>query len=163
MSEEQPLMRIGIGQLAVAGSPTIMKATLGSCVGVALLWRERGAYGLAHCLLPEATNGASGMGARYVDQAIDSLLRLLKAEPGRHAEIEAHIAGGGNMMQRAQPAGRPPHIGQLNIEAAMRHLAQRGIAIRSADVGGSQARQMLLDCARAEVSVLRVPVPTCHE
>lgn len=159
MKEEQPVVRIGIGQLAVASSPTLMKTTLGSCVGLALLWRERDCYGMAHCLLPQSPEHSADMGARYVDQAIASLLRLLQAKPEHHKEIEAHLAGGGNMMQRMLPQGSRPHIGQLNVEAAMRHLEQRGITVRSADVGGCQARQMWVDCANARVGITRVPTP----
>lgn len=163
MNDGQPLVRVGIGQLAVANSPTILKATLGSCIGLAFLWPERGCYGMAHCLLPESPEHPAPHGARYVDQAITSLLRQMHVEPEHYARIEAHVAGGGNMMQRAQPSGRPPHIGQLNSNAAMRHLARHGIMVRSADVGGTQARQISLDCASACVSVIHVPTPSYND
>lgn len=159
MSDDQPLVRIGIGQLAVARGPTILKATLGSCVGIALLWRARGSYGLAHCLLPESPQRTPDRGARYVDQAVASLLHLLQAEPAHHGQIEACVAGGGNMMQRLRRAGGLPNIGQLNIDVAMRELARCGIAVVSTDVGGSQARQMWIDCASGCVEVVRVPAP----
>ncbi|WP_175772532.1 hypothetical protein [Paraburkholderia phenazinium] len=43
---------IGIGQ-----GHDVLRATLGSCVGIGLLWRERAIYGLAHCLLPDFERG----------------------------------------------------------------------------------------------------------
>lgn len=58
MSDEPIIIRVRIGQLAVERRPVILKATLGSCVGVAMLWHERGVYGLAHCLLPTAPRPA---------------------------------------------------------------------------------------------------------
>lgn len=159
MKHESSLIRVGIGQVVVETGPVLLKATLGSCVGLAFIWRARNCYGLAHCLLPDSPLRAPGIGARHVDQAIDSLLQLMQASRADHAQIEAHVAGGGNMMQRTPVAGRAPHIGQLNGEAALRHLAQRGITVHSVDLGGDQARQILLDCASAQVTVLRLPAP----
>lgn len=159
MPDEPALVHVRIGKLAVGRSPTILKATLGSCVGVALLWRERAVYGLAHCLLPQAPDPSIGIGARYVDQAVASLLRMLEAGPEHHAQLEAHLAGGGNMTQRGQVAGHVIPVGQLNSEAALRVLEKQGIALHSTDLGGVHARQMHVDCASGSVSVVRVPAP----
>lgn len=156
MTGELPCVHVRIGQLALGRAPTILKATLGSCVGVAFLWRERALFGLAHCLLPNAPDPTSELGARYVDQAIVSLLRLMEAGPQHHGQIEACLAGGGNMTQAG---GRRPHVGQLNSEAALQLLKQQRIKILSADLGGFHARQMLLDCATASVSVVHLPAP----
>lgn len=156
------LVHVRIGQLAAGSGSTVLKATLGSCVGIALLWRERSIYALAHCLLPQAAASAptptSTPGARYVDQAIDSLLGLLGAGPGDHAHIDAHLAGGAS-LQRGRTEGRSPTVGQLNSEAALRGLAAAGIGVRSTDLGGIHARQILLDCAAGAVSVVRIPLP----
>ncbi|GAB3443396.1 chemotaxis protein CheD [Massilia solisilvae] len=157
---EPDLVHVRIGQLAIGHSPTILKATLGSCIGVALLWRARGVYGLAHCLLPLAPDASIGHGrARYVDQAVISLLDAMGAMAEHHAEIEAHLAGGGNMMQRTPAAGRVLPVGQLNIEAAQRVLEAHGIKVHSADLAGFHARQIQVDCASGSVKVTRVPAP----
>ena len=147
-----------MGQLARGRSPAILKVTLGSCVGVAFVWRERALFGMAHCLLPRAPEPLLELGARYVDQAIMSLLRMLDARPEHHARIEAYLAGGGNMMRRDQSAGRVPQLGQLNIEAALSMLRAQRIAVHATDLGGVHARQMRLNCATASVSVMRLPV-----
>lgn len=158
-SGEPDLVHVRIGQLAVGRSPTILKATLGSCVGVALLWRERAVYGLAHCLLPQSPDPSIGPGARYVDQAVMSLLKMLEVRPEHHTQIEAHLAGGGNMTQRGQAASRVLPVGQLNIEAALRILEAQRITVHSKDVGGYHARQIHLNCATGSVSIVRVPAP----
>lgn len=152
------LVHVRIGQLAAGSGATVLKATLGSCVGIALLWRERSIYALAHCLLPQAAAPSPTPGARYVDQAIGSLLGLLGAGPGDRAQIEAHLAGGAS-LQRGRTGGRGPTVGQLNSEAALRGLAAAGIGVRSTDLGGVHARQILLDCATGAVSVVRIPLP----
>lgn len=153
MSDATRLVRVGIGQLAVEHGPALLKATLGSCVGLALIWRAQRRYALAHCLLPASPTANPAPGARYVNQAVTSLLQALQAGPDAYGQIEAHVAGGANMMLRAPVAGRVAHIGQLNSEAALHELGKRGIRILSTDVGGNTARQIMLDCASGEVTV----------
>ncbi|MGA7816957.1 hypothetical protein [Caballeronia sp.] len=60
---------VRIGEVKTAGRDVILRATLGSCVGIGVLWRSRGLYALAHCLLPDAPPGEvsdAGQGARYL-------------------------------------------------------------------------------------------------
>lgn len=159
MSHERDLVRVGIGQLAVERGPRLLKATLGSCVGLAFLWREQGCFALAHCLLPVAPDSSPGPGARYVDQAVGNLLALMQVAARDVGQIEVYVAGGGNMMQRGESANQASHIGQLNIDSAMQQLARRGLTVHHADVGGKQARQMLLDCANGTVTIMRLPAP----
>lgn len=163
------LVHVRIGQLALGHSPMVLKATLGSCVGIALLWPDKALYALAHCLLPYAPpQTGAALGGRYVDQAVCSMLRLLKAQDKDCAQIQAHVAGGANMRRPDSPERpeRPtriaPHlaVGQLNIQAAEKVLSQQKIALLSRDVGGFCARQMVLDCAKAHIQVLHVPTPT---
>lgn len=159
-------VHVRIGQLALGHSPMVLKATLGSCVGIALLWPDKALYALAHCLLPYAPpQTGAALGGRYVDQAVNSMLRLLKAQAKDHAHIQAHVAGGANMRRpdsRERQTLVAPHlaVGQLNIHAAEQVLQQQEIALLSRDVGGFCARQMVLDCAKAHIQVLHVPTPT---
>jgi chemotaxis protein CheD len=157
--DDPPEVHVRMGELALGQGPTILKATLGSCVGIALVWRARDRSALAHCLLPYAPDSNMPSGARYVDQAIKSLLRLLEARPEHHAHIEAHLAGGANMSRRAGSDSRTPMVGQINVDAVLHLLHAQGIAVHSKDLGGTCARQMRLDCATAVVSVACVPAP----
>ncbi|MBU6260680.1 MAG: chemotaxis protein CheD [Burkholderiales bacterium] len=160
MNQDAPEVTVRMGQLALGRAPTILKATLGSCVGIALVWRERGLCALAHSLLPRAPAADLPGGARYVDQAIDSMLRLMQATPAHGARIEAHLAGGANMSRRAAAASRTPMVGRLNVEALLAELAARRIEVRSRDLGGDRARQVRLDCASGTLSVLAVAAPS---
>jgi len=159
MTDDPPEIYVRMGELALGRSPTILKATLGSCIGIAFLWRERGLFALAHCLLAWAPEPCMPSGARYVDQAISSLLRMLEAKPGDYAQLEAHLAGGGNMSQHEASDNRTPMVGQLNIEAALQVLQTQGIRVHSQDMGGIHARRMRLDCAKGSVRVEYVPRP----
>lgn len=161
MMDQRPEVHVRMGELALGQSPTILKATLGSCVGIALIWRARGLFALAHCLLPYAPQAGMPPGARYVDQAIASLLGLLQARPEHYAQIETHLAGGASMSRREECDTRTPLVGRLNVQAALKLLEGFGLTVCSKDLGGNLARQMRLDCAEAVVSVASVPRPDC--
>lgn len=143
---------VKIGEVKVGGSQDILKATLGSCVGIAFLWKQKKIYGLAHCLLPETEELSFVIGAKYVDQAIKSLIALLKIKEEFFNELEVHIAGGGNMMgDIIKKEGG--HIGALNVLAAKKFLAEYKIKIDSEDLGGNFGRQMILNCAEERIQV----------
>jgi chemotaxis protein CheD len=145
---------IGIGSHA-----DVLRATLGSCVGIGLLWRERAIYGLAHCLLPEAPHRPEapdvslGIGAKYVTQAIPSLLSLMQVQRASYGALEAVLAGGANMVHyERRPAHAP--IGEQNVRTAQRLLDALGVRVVHADVGGDSGRQLLIDC-RAHTFVVK--------
>jgi chemotaxis protein CheD len=123
----------------------LLRATLGSCVGIGLLWRERAIYGLAHCLLPDAPNRPDGIGANYVTQAIPSLLALMQVQRGSHDALEAVLAGGANMVHYVRRPSHPP-IGEQNVRTAQQLLEALGVRVVHADVGGECGRQLLIDC-----------------
>ncbi|MBB5356931.1 chemotaxis protein CheD [Rhodanobacter sp. ANJX3] len=126
-------------------APQVLRSTLGSCVGIGLLWRERDLYALAHCLLPESAVRAEQLSAKYVTDAIPSLLRLIGAEPSHYHQLEAVIAGGAYMMHHLRPA-LYGMIGELNTRMAQRLLAEAGIRVVHTDIGGTSGRQLSIHC-----------------
>lgn len=146
------LQQVGIGQLKIGAGAGELEAILGSCVGIALIWREGGRCGLAHCLLPEAPEPSAGAmgGARYVSQAIPALLLMMGAHEDDYPHIEAVLAGGASMLdsrsQRLQ-------IGQQNAAAARKYLRQWGLNVSTCCLGGHYGRTMRIDCATQNVIV----------
>lgn len=137
----------------------VLRAILGSCVGIGLLWRERGICGLAHCLLPESQQQRTAMGAKYVTDALPSLVHLMGMERRNFREVEAVIAGGACMVQhRVMP--RHGLIGEQNVQAAQRLLAETGIRIVHEDVGGECGRQIVIDCGSYNYAVRKVGRPS---
>ncbi|VVE50404.1 chemotaxis protein CheD [Pandoraea anhela] len=139
-------IQVLMGEVRIGRGEDVLRATLGSCVGIALMWRARGLYGLAHCLLPEAPQPMLAIGAKYVTQAVPSLLALMKADGARRSEIEAVIAGGGNMMPH-QPPAKHGLIGVANAKMAQALITETGIPIVHVEVGGEVGRQLMIDCA----------------
>lgn len=145
-------IQVLMGEVRLGRGGDVLRATLGSCVGIGLMWRARGLYALAHCLLPESPQPVLAIGAKYVTQAVPSLLALLKATGARRGEIEAVIAGGGNMMPH-QPPARHGLIGEANARVAQALVTAAGIPIVHIEVGGDVGRQLTIDCARHAFAV----------
>lgn len=90
--------------------------------------------------------------AKYVNQAIPSLIHLMKIPKDNFKEIEVHLAGGANMLKQLSKRN-PEHIGILNQKMAKKVLLENGFSIKSENFGGEDGRQILLDCTKEEVII----------
>ena len=136
-----PFQHVNIGELKIGGRNEQLKALLGSCVGIAFLWKKRGRCGLAHCLLPEAAVPQWEPGARYVSQAVPSLLRLMGATTADYADIVVVVAGGGMMLDACSSRFQ---IGQQNADAARKYLKLYGLNVLDCRVGGKTGRTLAI-------------------
>lgn len=138
----------------MAKGTAILKSLLGSCVGIAFYWPERKVSGLAHCLLPEPEKSSISfqISAKYVSQAIPSLMALLKIKPEHIKEIQVTVAGGGRMMETELHKNNM-HIGQSNVQMAKNCLEKLGFKSIQYDVGGDHGRQICLDCSNGSVVI----------
>ncbi|MDN2710118.1 chemotaxis protein CheD [Janthinobacterium sp. SUN118] len=148
-----PLQQVGMGQLSVGTHGEQLQALLGSCIGIGFLWKKGHCCGLAHCLLPEAPGREAALGARYVSQAVPSLLRLMGARQADYPDIEVVLAGGASMFG---PRNGRLQVGRQNAEAAQKYLDQCGLHVSFCALGGRHGRQLLIDCARHSYAVIDV-------
>lgn len=152
MSERRELI-CRIGEVKLGRGGDCLRATLGSCVGIAMVWRAERRCALAHCLLADApSSGALEISARYVSQAIPSMLYLLKIPKDRYSELEVVVVGGSQMMGLDSSQGTRA-VGKANAESALRHLAGRGIRVDRSDLGGNVGRQISVDCETFAIEV----------
>jgi chemotaxis protein CheD len=152
-------LQVAMGQLKIGTRTEQLQALLGSCVGIGFIWKKRGICGLAHCLLPECPQMEQEFGARYVNQAVPSLLRLIGATPADYADIEVILAGGATMLNLCSSRLQ---IGQQNADAARKHLRKRGLNVSYCRIGGKCGRTINIDCASMTCSVQEI-VATCAE
>lgn len=169
------LINVHIGGVKTGTGDQQLHTILGSCIGIALLWPKRGTYGLAHCLLPKAPaglldemntrqnkkgrkdiqdQGDQHSGGKYVDQAIESLTRLMSITDYR--DIRAVVAGGANMTQ---PNHATPEIlvGHQNACSALEGLRLRKIIVVHEDTGGNVGRKMSIRCDSGMFDVTAIP------
>jgi chemotaxis protein CheD len=163
--EAEVTVRIGEAKRAVSG---VLKATLGSCVGIGLIWRSRRRCVLAHCLLPDVPQAGGPLSAfgadacaqanaRYVENALPVLFRLLEIERSAYAELEAVLVGGASLAKLGR--GAAGQIGQHNIEAARARLAAAGIRVVLERTGGVRGWQVMLDAGQLLYSAREIAVP----
>lgn len=139
-----------IGQIRVGSSGTL-KATLGSCVGIALISRDPRVCGLAHCLLPAAASGAACLDARYASHAVGNLLRKMAVGPDGQRKLRAYLCGGAHVLRIARP------IGQLNLSACRARLRLHGIRlVEELETGGDRSCEMEVDCETQTVTCVRL-------
>jgi chemotaxis protein CheD len=151
-----PAIAVHIGQVKIARRGESLKALLGSCVGVGLLWKDRGIYGLAHCLLPECPTRPLTIGGRFVDQAVASLVALMRIRAHDIPQVVAVVAGGGNMTN-PQAAAPDELVGAHNARVAMRELHKLGIVIAASDLGGDVGRTLYISGLDGRHHVQRLP------
>lgn len=152
----QRVLNVHIGEIKIAKNGEILKAILGSCVGIGFIWRKKEMCGLAHCLLPENPEKSFNISGRYVDQAVASLFALMKIGPEDIAEIDVVFAGGGNMTN-IDTEDNSKLIGGKNIEIAERELNQRGMKIVHVEQGGNQGRKIVIDSSTYSYRIDIIP------
>ncbi len=146
------LIQVGMGELRIARDGETLCALLGSCVGIGLLWRRRNSVALAHCLLPTSPDVVVH-GARYVNQAVPSLLTLLGVRRDERREIDVILCGGANMFGAA---GLSTGVGASNVAAAHHTLAAYDLVLSHEATGGRRGRTLQLDSRSGMFTIVKV-------
>jgi len=145
-----------MGELAVSAAPDeeLVSMGLGSCVGVALIDRERAVAGLAHVMLPVA-NAAYSAPAKFADRAVPSLLAGVERLGARRPAIVAVLAGGAQMFGGDRAAARVAglDLGARNEAAVRAALADAGIPVRATATGGGRGRTVRVLVGEAAITV----------
>lgn len=144
-----------IGQVKIGRPGEYLHALLGSCIGIGMLHRDEEIYGLAHCLLSESPEPIKKIGARHVDQAVFSLMKLLNITEENRRRVNVFIAGGGNMTQAAESG--PGMVGTINSEFAKTVIRRHRLRIIHEEVGGCNARKVIIDCSTGEFEIKSIP------
>lgn len=132
---------------------TLVAYGLGACVGIALYDDDAHVGGIAHPILPRLGEGTSGARRKFVDSAIEDLLRDVVDAGAGYASIRAWIVGGAQLFDlEALATG----VAERNAEVARDTLERLEVEIAGEDVGGDYGRTLELDTERGEVSVYTV-------
>lgn len=117
---------------------------LGSCVGVALRDPIKKIGGLAHIMLPNSGIFKSGeiKKAKFADTAIPALVEEMKKLGANPANLTAKIAGGATMFA-FQNKSELVRVGDHNVEAVKKALAELKIKLVAEDTGNSYGRTVI--------------------
>lgn len=133
------------GELAVDHNDTIIKTgSIGSCLVIVLYDEEIKIGGMAHAMLPVCRNKdkkgicLDGSEARYVDMAIDHMVKKILDQGGKAENLIAKLVGGASMFEKLGSSAKG--IGERNIEVARERLEKMGIRIKGEDTGGKAGK-----------------------
>ncbi len=135
------------------GSGGRIRTLLGSCVAVTFWHPALRMGGMCHFVLPTSGGAPSrDLDGRYGDQAVALMVAAAQRTTPRLLEYRVGLYGGGRMFD-GLPREDVHDVGQRNIEAAHRLLAQHGLLISDRHCGGPGHRNIALDLDNGAVCV----------
>ncbi len=133
-----------MGELKSGTKNDVLKALLGSCVGIAFRVPSLNKYALAHCLLPYPKEPMEAVTGKFVSLAVPSLFSILGLNRFDAPMVEAIIAGGASMQGMGM--NKILRVGEMNIEAALKALDLYKVRIIHQELGLTYGRQLILNC-----------------
>lgn len=137
-------IKVGMADLNVCVSPdSITTLGLGSCVGIALRDPITKIGGLAHIMLPDSTTIRNNSNIpKFADTGIEELVKQVVRRGADRNRLVAKIAGGAQMFG-FQSKSEMVRVGERNVEATKRKLAQLRIPILAEDTGKNFGRTVI--------------------
>jgi len=150
--KDLPVVNLRPGELYVAWEPTIILTILGSCVAVCLYNPSKRIGAMCHGVMPTRGEAQADCG-RFVDCAVHYMVNKIgRLVGGRCMDLEAKLFGGADVINYGvTAAGRPKRVGEQNVEVARMVLAEFGIPLRTAQVGGRHGCKMYFCSSTGEV------------
>ncbi|MBQ6807179.1 MAG: chemotaxis protein CheD [Lachnospiraceae bacterium] len=138
------MIKVGMADLNVCVSPDgITTLGLGSCVGIALRDPVTKIGGLAHVMLPDSTAIRNNSNIpKFADTGIEELVKKVVAKGANRTRLVAKIAGGAQMFA-FQSKSDMVRVGERNVEATKKKLAEMKIPILAEDTGDSYGRTVI--------------------
>lgn len=157
-----PRVFLHTGDAYIGVRPTIVSTVLGSCVAISMFSPRKRQGVICHAFLPSRSeikdvNEPSIQICRYVDTAVDHLLKSMRRLGVRKNELQVKLFGGSSGLTSSQV--RPSSalgIGSRNIEAALVNLEAKGLKPLSMDVGGNLGRKLLFSTYTGDVWIKKL-------
>ena len=138
------MIKVGMADLSVCVSPdSITTLGLGSCVGIAVRDPVTKIGGLAHIMLPDSSAIRNNTNIpKFADTGIEELIKQVVAKGANKSRLVAKIAGGAQMFA-FQNKNDMVRVGERNVEATKKKLAQLKIPILAEDTGKNYGRTVI--------------------
>ncbi|MDE6844842.1 MAG: chemotaxis protein CheD [Lachnospiraceae bacterium] len=138
------VIKVGMADLNVCVSPdSITTLGLGSCVGIAVRDPVTKIGGLAHIMLPDSTTIRINSNIpKFADTGIEELIKQVVARGANRGRLVAKIAGGAQMFA-FQSTNDMVRVGERNVAATKKKLAELKIPIIAQDTGKNYGRTVI--------------------
>ena len=133
-----------MANLNVCVSPDrITTLGLGSCVGIALRDPVTKIGGLAHIMLPDSTTIRNNSNIpKFADTGIEELVKQGTRKGANRSRLVAKIAGGAQMFG-FNSNSEMVRVGERNVQATKKKLAELRIPILAEDTGKNFGRTVI--------------------
>lgn len=137
-------IKVGMADLKTCVSPNrITTLGLGSCVGIAIRDPVTKIGGLAHIMLPDSTSIRNNSNIpKFADTGIEELVRQVTRLGASRSRLVAKIAGGAQMFG-FNSNSEMVRVGERNVQATKKKLAQLKIPILAEDTGKNFGRTVI--------------------
>ena len=116
---------------------------LGSCVGIALRDPVTKIGGLAHIMLPDSTTIRNNSNIpKFADTGIEELVKQVTRRGANRSRLVAKIAGGAQMFG-FNSNSEMVRVGERNVQATKKKLAELRIPILAEDTGKNFGRTVI--------------------
>ena len=142
---------VGVSEYAVVDDgATLVAYGLGACVGLAVYDPEHAVGGLAHAMLPRRAEGDGTGDGKYVDAAVERLLRDAVSAGASYAALEGYVVGGSDLLDLRE---LPREVSDDNVATAREAFADLDVPVVDSDVGGGRGRTVEFDTGSGRIAV----------
>ncbi|MFC4449505.1 chemotaxis protein CheD [Halorussus aquaticus] len=143
---------VGVSEYEVVGDGTTLVAYgLGACVGLAVYDPENAVGGLAHAMLPRRSDGDGTSDGKYVDAAVEQMLREAVSAGASYAALEGYVVGGSDLLDLTE---LPREVSDDNVATAREAFAELDVPVEGSDVGGGRGRTVEFDTGTGRIAVV---------
>lgn len=147
---------VNMGQICSLKTQGVLTTVgLGSCVGVTLYDGLNKVGVMGHIFLPKSRpNDLDALPGKYADTGIPAMIDEALRLGAQKSRLHAKLAGGANLFPNLSL--NSISIGQQNITAVKKHLAQYNIPVSGKNVAGNYGRKMrfFVQCGTVTVTAI---------
>jgi chemotaxis protein CheD len=156
-----PVIYLKAAELHFSDNPSSVMTVLGSCLSVTMFHRKARVGAICHGLLPKCRERAvcsrsCAERAKYVECAIEMMVKLFDENKLKRSEIEVKVFGGADMFSMRLGGKNSISVGRQNIEIAQLTLEKAGMRVIALDVGGTAGRKLFFNTATGDVLMKRL-------
>jgi chemotaxis protein CheD len=133
-------LSVGIGEYKIGKKVLLQAMGLGSCIGIVLYDNSTGIGGIAHILLPGASQNGE---TKYAETAIEKMLEDMVKKGAQRNKIVSKFAGGAQVFRHMNL--EILKIGSRNSRSVQETLGKKKIPILAKDVGGEVGRNVIFN------------------